>query len=103
MPSGTEIFDFTLGEIIGRIIEDCLSVFFPGPVSTAYGIFDLISTFFDVAGLINRTIENIRYSHSLPGVVLGVFQLCIISAVPVAFIVISFNIVVRLVRKFIKA
>ena len=103
MPGGTEIFEFAFGEIIERIIQDCLSVFFPGPVSTAYGIFDFISTFFDVVGLINRVIEYIRYSHTIAGVLLGVFQLCIIAILPVLFIVILFNVVVRLVRRFIEA
>lgn len=103
MPSGLELFDFALGEIIENIIQSCLEVFFPGPISTATGIWGLITSVFDIAGLISRIIDYIRYCNSLPGVLLGVFQLCIVAALPIFFIVIAVNVVVRLLRKFIMA
>lgn len=103
MPSGLEFFDFALGEIVENIIQSCLEVFFPGPISTATGIWGFITSVFDIAGLISDILDYMRYCNSLPGVLLGVFQLCIVAALPVFFIVIVVNVVVRLLRKFIKA
>jgi hypothetical protein len=103
MSPGGEVVEFVLGEFVGNIIKDFIAVFFPGAVSTAYGIYDFISTVFDFFGTINRIIDYINYCNSLPGVILGVLQLCLVSAIPVLILVLLFNVIVRLVRRFLKA
>lgn len=97
-----DITDFAFGEVIGNIIKDFFAVFFPGVGSTVYGIYDFFSTIFDFVGLINRIIDYIKFSNSLGGVVIGVFQLSVLTAAPVLIIVISFKVGVRVVRRFVK-
>jgi hypothetical protein len=99
---GGDITEFVIGELIGNIIKDFVAVFFPGVGSTLYGIYDFFSTVFDFVGLVNRIIDYIKFSNSLAGVLLGIVQLSILAVIPVLIIVILFNVVIRLIRRFVK-
>ena len=91
MFSGSDIAQF----LIEQVVEEFIKFILPGVGNVIVGIYE----FLGLAVKIHELIEKIKYAHSLPGMVLSMFELCVLAAIPILIIVIIFNVVVRLLRR----
>lgn len=82
-----------------QVVEAFVQWLFPGIGKVVVTIYEL----FGLAELISNAIEKIRFARSIPGVVCGLLEFCFLAAIPVLFMVMAFNILLRLVRKYLQA
>lgn len=101
---GSDVIGILIDEMIDKIVEG-MAAAIPGADIILF-IYKAVDFVFDVAGyvqLISKIINNIRASHDIVTILTGAAELSLLVAVPILFMVMIFNIIVRLVRRFAKA